>query len=81
MDLSDIFKGRKILITGDTGFKGSWLALWLYKLGATVIGVGLEPKTPRDNYCVCGLESVISHHTCDIRQNNKILENFCCNKT
>ena len=45
MDLSDIFNGRKILITGDTGFKGSWLALWLYKLGATVIGVGLEPKT------------------------------------
>ena len=76
MDLSEVYEGRKVLITGDTGFKGSWLALWLHKLGASVTGIGLDPKTARDNYCVCGLESIISHHTCDIRQYNKIQKIF-----
>ena len=76
MDLSEVYSGRKVLITGDTGFKGSWLALWLHKLGATVTGIGLDPKTSWDNYCVCGLDSVITHHTCDIRQYDKIQEIF-----
>jgi CDP-glucose 4,6-dehydratase len=79
MDLLEVYHDKKVLITGDTGFKGSWLALWLYNLGATVTGIGLDPKTSRDNYCVCGLESVINHHTCDIRQYNKIQKIF--NKT
>lgn len=76
MDLSDVYNGRKVLITGDTGFKGSWLSLWLHKLGATVTGIGLDPKTSRDNYCVCGIGSVITHHTCDIRHYEKIREIF-----
>ena len=76
MDLSEVYKCRNILITGDTGFKGSWLALWLHELGATVTGIGLEPKTSRDNYVVCGLGSVITHHTCDIRQYDKIQKIF-----
>nr|WP_320161292.1 CDP-glucose 4,6-dehydratase [uncultured Methanoregula sp.] len=76
MDLSDVYKCRNVLITGDTGFKGSWLALWLYKLGASVTGIGLEPKTSRDNYCVCRLGSVVPHHNCDIRQYDEIQEIF-----
>jgi CDP-glucose 4,6-dehydratase len=76
MDLSDIYSGRKVLITGDTGFKGSWLALWLHELGATVIGIGLEPKTSRDNYIVSGLGSIIEHHSCDICQFDKIQKIF-----
>lgn len=72
MDLSGIYNGRKVLITGDTGFKGSWLALWLHKLGAIVSGIGLDPKTPRDNYCISGLGSIITHYTCDIRQYDRI---------
>jgi CDP-glucose 4,6-dehydratase len=76
MDFSELYKDKKILITGDTGFKGSWLALWLNNLGATVTGIGLEPKTPHDNYCVCDIESVITHHNVDIRQYNKILKIF-----
>jgi CDP-glucose 4,6-dehydratase len=76
MDLSEVYKGRNILITGDTGFKGSWLALWLHELGANVTGIGLEPKTSRDNYIVCGLGSIITHHTCDIRQYDKIQKIF-----
>lgn len=37
--------GRRVLLTGHTGFKGSWLALWLLKLGARVTGVALDPDT------------------------------------
>ena len=76
MDLSEVYNGKKALITGDTGFKGSWLALWLHKLGATVTGIGLEPKTSQDNYVVCGLDSVITHYSCDIRHYDKIQEIF-----
>ena len=36
------YKGKKVLITGATGFKGSWLCLWLKMLGAHVIGTGLK---------------------------------------
>jgi CDP-glucose 4,6-dehydratase len=39
------WKGRKVLITGHTGFKGSWLSLWLQELGAIIIGVSLDPPT------------------------------------
>ena len=41
----DTYKGKRILLTGHTGFKGSWLALWLKRLGAQVCGYALEPNT------------------------------------
>jgi CDP-glucose 4,6-dehydratase len=61
------YAGKKVLLTGDTGFKGSWLATWLLKLGARVTGVGLPPKTIEDNFTVCGLHSKIDHINGDIR--------------
>ena len=48
----NIFNNKKILITGDTGFKGSWLALWLLSLRAEVYGYALPPKKKEDNYFV-----------------------------
>ena len=42
---NDIYKGRKIFLTGGSGFKGSWLALWLKELGAEVLSYALEPNT------------------------------------
>lgn len=42
---NNIYKGKKVFLTGHTGFKGSWLALWLTKLGAKVCGYSLEPNT------------------------------------
>ena len=38
-----LYRGRTVLITGHTGFKGSWLALWLRQLGANVVGISLDP--------------------------------------
>lgn len=49
MNLS-VFGGRRILITGHTGFKGAWLSLWLKELGAEVHGYALPPVTPQDLY-------------------------------
>ena len=42
------FKGKTVLVTGHTGFKGSWLSIWLKQLGANVIGYALEPYTEND---------------------------------
>lgn len=41
--LNDFYKGKRVLVTGNTGFKGSWLELWLKRLGAEVYGIGLPP--------------------------------------
>ena len=40
-----IFKNSKVIVTGHTGFKGSWLTAWLKKLGANVMGISLNPPT------------------------------------
>ena len=60
MNLSKIlrqtFQGRRVLITGHTGFKGSWLGLWLTKLGAKVIGYSLPPPTEPSLFEICALQ-------------------------
>ena len=64
---SGIYKNKKILVTGDTGFKGSWLCIWLKELGAEVYGYALPPQQKEDNFVRCGLDSLISHTDGDIR--------------
>ena len=53
------FKGKKVLVTGHTGFKGSWLCIWLHELGAAVVGVGLDPYSERDNFVLSGIGNKI----------------------
>ena len=72
----NVFKNKKILITGDTGFKGSWLAIWLKELGAEIYGYALPPKRPTDNFVTCGLEKKIVHIDGDIRDINKLKDLF-----
>jgi len=55
MKLDGFYKGKRILITGHTGFKGSWLSIWLHNMGAEVIGLALEPVTERDNFVLSGI--------------------------
>ncbi|MCB4790681.1 MAG: CDP-glucose 4,6-dehydratase [Elusimicrobia bacterium] len=64
---NNIYKNRTVLVTGDTGFKGSWLTIWLLSLGANVVGFALPPKTKNDNYVICGLNKKITHIDGDIR--------------
>ncbi|MGN6478656.1 NAD-dependent epimerase/dehydratase family protein, partial [Luteibacter sp.] len=53
-----IYAGRRVLVTGHTGFKGSWLAYWLRELGATVRGVALAPSTSPSHWELLGLNDV-----------------------
>ena len=51
----EFYKGKRVLVTGHTGFKGSWLSIWLHELGAEVVGVAQEPFTERDNFVLSGI--------------------------
>ncbi len=72
----NFWQGKKVLITGHTGFKGSWLTLWLKMLGAEVAGYALEPLTSNDNFVATALESNIKHQIGDIRNFDRLQEFF-----
>jgi len=63
----DFFEEKRVLITGHTGFIGSWLAIWLNELGAKVFGYALPPYTQKDNFVVTNLQEKISSFYGDIR--------------
>ena len=71
----DFFKDKTILITGNTGFKGSWLSEIMYLAGANVIGYALEPKD-ESLYNILELEKKITPVYGDIRDFDKVLEIF-----
>lgn len=73
---SGVFKGKRVLITGDTGFKGSWLAIWLTELGAKVYGYALPPRSESENYAICKLGAHIQHQDGDIRDADAMLKFF-----
>lgn len=72
----DIYKGKRILVTGHTGFKGSWLSIWLNEIGAQVIGFALNPYTEKDNFVVSNLSDKIIDIRGDVRDYNKLKEVF-----
>ena len=77
MDLfNNFFKGKKVLITGDTGFKGSWLCIWLNELGADVYGYALPPKTSNDNFSKTNLGKMIQHQDGDVRDIDSLKKFF-----
>ena len=67
-----VFRGKRVLVTGDTGFKGSWLCLWLKELGAEVAGYALAPKHRDDHFNLLRLDRMIRHTTADIRDYAKL---------
>jgi len=74
--LQDFYKGKKVLITGHTGFKGSWLTIWLKQLGAEVTGVALDPKTDRDLFLMAQLSEKITDYRQDIRNLERVQDIF-----
>ena len=64
--LRGAFGGRRVLVTGHTGFKGGWLALWLHRLGAKVVGVALPPRPGPSFYESVKLGSLIDDRRGDI---------------
>ena len=73
----NFWQGKKVLITGHTGFKGSWLTLWLNMLGANVNGYALEPLTQQDNFVLTCLDKKVNHKIGDIRNYELLQEYFC----
>ncbi len=73
-----ILHGKNILVTGHTGFKGSWLCLWLCALGANVIGYSLENNHPEGNFSLCGLKERMTHIVADIRDPLCLRKAFHC---
>ncbi len=70
--LRNTFENRKVFITGHTGFKGSWLSLWLHSLGAEVTGFALPPEREQDLFALLNLHSVIRHTEGDIRDSESL---------
>ncbi len=68
------WSGRRVLLTGHTGFKGAWLALWLRKLGAQVSGAALAPSTNPNLAELAGIGELIEDHRVDIRDPDKIAQ-------
>jgi CDP-glucose 4,6-dehydratase len=73
---NNVFEGKTVLVTGHTGFKGSWLSIWLKELGAKVIGYALEPYTKNDNFVVAKVGSKVISNTGDIRDYDKLKDIF-----
>ncbi len=73
---NNVYKGKKVLVTGHTGFKGSWLCIWLIELGAEVIGYALDPYTDKDNFVLAGLSEKMVDIRGDIRDKEKLEKVF-----
>lgn len=74
---NDFYKNKRVLVTGHTGFKGSWLSIWLHEMGAEVVGVALDPYSERDNYVLSGIgQKIEADLRADIRDDERLKEIF-----
>lgn len=75
----DFWRGKRVVLTGHTGFKGSWLAVWLNRLGAHVRGIGLEPLSNPNLYQEADVVALGEGHIADIRDAtivNRLISDF-----
>lgn len=68
----DFWRGRRVLVTGHSGFKGAWLSFWLARMGAIVSGVSLQPATNPNLFSLLGLESSMENNWLDIRDEESV---------
>lgn len=73
---SDVYKGRRVLVTGHTGFKGSWLCAWLLDLGSDVAGYSVDIPTQPSNFELSNLREKIVHFDGDVRDRNALKQAF-----
>jgi CDP-glucose 4,6-dehydratase len=72
----NIYQGKRVLVTGHTGFKGSWLCIWLKELGADVAGYALDPPGEPNNFSACRLSEHIDHQHGDVRDQDRLISAF-----
>jgi len=73
----DFFRGKRVFVTGHTGFKGSWLCRILINAGAVVTGYSLPPPTDPNLFSIAGLEGSMTSIIGDIRDRDKLMQAFC----
>jgi CDP-glucose 4,6-dehydratase len=72
LDYLSIFQNKRVMLTGHTGFKGSWLAFLLNKIGAEVLGYALDPIEKQNHFNLLELDKSINHIVADIRDDKKL---------
>ncbi|MEO8003028.1 MAG: CDP-glucose 4,6-dehydratase [Arenimonas sp.] len=70
-----VYAGKRVLVTGHTGFKGSWLSLWLRSMGAQVAGLSLDPDTEPSHWNLLALDDIADYRV-DIRNASAVKEVF-----
>ena len=68
----EFWKGKRVFLTGHTGFKGSWLAIWLHSMGAKVTGYALAPETTPNLYDAADIAEICDSIIADIRDLNRL---------
>ena len=77
--VNKFYKNKRILVTGATGFKGSWLCLWLNEIGANVYGIGYSPNKNKNLFYKLKLNKKIKYSLLDVRNSKKLkktIKNF-----
>lgn len=72
----DFWRGRRVLVTGHSGFKGAWLSFWLTRMGAIVSGVSLQPASNPNLFRLLGLESSVENNWLDVRDETSVRRVF-----
>lgn len=73
----DFWRHKRVLVTGHSGFKGSWLTIWLHRLGAQVIGISLPPNTEPNLFSLAKIDQLCESHFCDIRDRDSLATLIC----